>query len=208
MMSEPVCGVGDSRLASSHDTFLRPTVRHLHPSCPPTATMFSPHLRCHLARASRAAPSRWASTSPPPPSTFWRNFRLFTGATTLATISYFDALCPPEFAQLDGGYTEGPLVRARHDATENWVFIHVERALCGHEGVIHGGLPATLLDGTLARVVSLRHFRWIPWSPWRETWRRCARIYVNQVVNAGYVCQVDGVAHWELLQTIQPLGRP
>lgn len=47
-----------------------------------------------------------------------------------------------------------PLVRARHDAKENWVFIHVGRALCGHEGVIHGGLLATLLDETLARVVS------------------------------------------------------
>ena len=47
-----------------------------------------------------------------------------------------------------------PLVRARYDAKENWVFIHVGRALCGHEGVIHGGLLATLLDETLARVVS------------------------------------------------------
>ena len=43
-----------------------------------------------------------------------------------------------------------PLVRARHDSKENWVFIHVGRALCGHEGVIHGGLLATLLDETLA----------------------------------------------------------
>ncbi len=51
-----------------------------------------------------------------------------------------------------------PLVRARHDAKENWVFIHVGRALCGHEGVIHGGLLATLLDETLARVVRL-HLR-------------------------------------------------
>ena len=48
-----------------------------------------------------------------------------------------------------------PLVRARHDAKENWMFIHVGRALCGHEGVIHGGLLATLLDESLARVVSL-----------------------------------------------------
>ena len=48
-----------------------------------------------------------------------------------------------------------PLVRARYDAKENWVFIHVGRALCGHEGVIHGGLLATLLDETLARVVCL-----------------------------------------------------
>ncbi|KAI0761031.1 HotDog domain-containing protein [Trametes elegans] len=48
-----------------------------------------------------------------------------------------------------------PLVRARRDATENWIFIHVGRALCGHEGVVHGGLLATLLDESLARVALL-----------------------------------------------------
>ncbi|KAI0628455.1 Thioesterase/thiol ester dehydrase-isomerase [Trametes polyzona] len=48
-----------------------------------------------------------------------------------------------------------PLVRSRHDAKENWIFIHVGRALCGHEGVVHGGLLATLLDESLARVALL-----------------------------------------------------
>ncbi|CDO72697.1 hypothetical protein BN946_scf184985.g117 [Trametes cinnabarina] len=48
-----------------------------------------------------------------------------------------------------------PLVRSRHDHSENWIFIHVGRALCGHEGVIHGGLLATLLDESLARVALL-----------------------------------------------------
>ncbi|KAH9888547.1 Thioesterase/thiol ester dehydrase-isomerase [Cubamyces lactineus] len=48
-----------------------------------------------------------------------------------------------------------PLVRSRRDHTENWIFIHVGRALCGHEGVIHGGLLATLLDESLARVALL-----------------------------------------------------
>ena len=63
--------------------------------------MLSAHLRRHVIRASRAAPSRWASTSAPAPSTFWRNFRLFAGATTLASTSYYlGALYPPEFALL------------------------------------------------------------------------------------------------------------
>ncbi|KAF8495340.1 HotDog domain-containing protein [Gautieria morchelliformis] len=39
-----------------------------------------------------------------------------------------------------------PLVRARKDETEAWVFIHLGRAVCGHDGVVHGGLLATLLD--------------------------------------------------------------
>ena len=180
-------------------------------------------------RSARTTPARWASTSSTSSSTsssFRRNLKLVTGATTIASVSYYlGAMYPPEIAhllsprtalpplhpddpaaivhiaeleeQLDhlpvleahrarddrhewyetrpyvnlpeerrvnsltAGTLKGPgklaippLVRARHDAKENWVFIHVGRALCGHEGVIHGGLLATLLDETLARVVS------------------------------------------------------
>jgi len=49
-----------------------------------------------------------------------------------------------------------PLVRAKKDDTESMVFIHVGRALCGHDGIIHGGLLATLLDESLARTVRTR----------------------------------------------------
>lgn len=47
-----------------------------------------------------------------------------------------------------------PFVRARKDESEAWIFIHVGRGLCGHDGIIHGGLLATLLDESLARIVS------------------------------------------------------
>ncbi|KAG9313604.1 HotDog domain-containing protein [Chiua virens] len=44
------------------------------------------------------------------------------------------------------------LVRgARWDETEAVAIIHVGRGLCGHDGIVHGGLLATLLDETLAR---------------------------------------------------------
>lgn len=46
-----------------------------------------------------------------------------------------------------------PLVRARRDETEAVVITHVGRGLCGHDGIIHGGLLATLLDECLARTV-------------------------------------------------------
>ncbi|RPD72257.1 Thioesterase/thiol ester dehydrase-isomerase [Lentinus tigrinus ALCF2SS1-7] len=173
---------------------------------------------------------RWASTSSTSSSTastFRHNFKLFTGASAIASVSYYlGAMYPPEIAHLlsprtappplhpddpaalvhiaeledqlnhlpvleahrvrddkhewyetrpyvnlpeerrvnslTAGTLKGPgklaippLVRARHDSKENWVFIHVGRALCGHEGVIHGGLLATLLDETLARVALL-----------------------------------------------------
>ncbi|KAJ3478753.1 hypothetical protein NLI96_g9540 [Meripilus lineatus] len=48
-----------------------------------------------------------------------------------------------------------PLVRAKKDESENWLFLHVGRGLCGHDGIVHGGLLATLLDESLARVAIL-----------------------------------------------------
>ncbi|EPQ51683.1 Thioesterase/thiol ester dehydrase-isomerase [Gloeophyllum trabeum ATCC 11539] len=45
-----------------------------------------------------------------------------------------------------------PLVRARRDESESWVFVHVGRGVCGHEGIVHGGLLATLLDEGMGRV--------------------------------------------------------
>lgn len=47
-----------------------------------------------------------------------------------------------------------PLVRARKDEKEAMAIIHVGTALCGHEGIVHGGLLATLLDESLGRIVS------------------------------------------------------
>ncbi|PPQ64053.1 hypothetical protein CVT24_008866 [Panaeolus cyanescens] len=44
-----------------------------------------------------------------------------------------------------------PLIRVKNDESESLVFLHLGRGLCGHDGIIHGGLLATLLDETLAR---------------------------------------------------------
>ncbi|KAG1876277.1 HotDog domain-containing protein [Suillus subluteus] len=44
-----------------------------------------------------------------------------------------------------------PLVRARKDESEAIVVVHVGRGVCGHDGIIHGGLLATILDESLAR---------------------------------------------------------
>ena len=62
---------------------------------------------------------------------------------------------------LTAGVLRGPgklavhaLVRARKDEKESYVILHVGRALCGHDGIVHGGLLATLLDESLARNVS------------------------------------------------------
>ncbi|KZV76815.1 Thioesterase/thiol ester dehydrase-isomerase [Peniophora sp. CONT] len=48
-----------------------------------------------------------------------------------------------------------PVCRAKNDESESYIFIHVGRGLCGHDGIIHGGLIATLLDETLARTAIL-----------------------------------------------------
>ncbi|KAJ7288631.1 HotDog domain-containing protein [Mycena rebaudengoi] len=59
---------------------------------------------------------------------------------------------------LTGGALRGPgklalhpLARAKKDESETQVFVHLGRGLCGHDGIIHGGLLATLLDEALAR---------------------------------------------------------
>ncbi|KAF7353969.1 4HBT domain-containing protein [Mycena venus] len=44
-----------------------------------------------------------------------------------------------------------PLARVRKDERKAVVFVHLGRGLCGHDGIIHGGLLATLLDEVLAR---------------------------------------------------------
>ena len=59
-----------------------------------------------------------------------------------------------------------PLIRAKKDESESYVFLHLGRGLCGHDGIIHGGLLATLLDESLGRMVrtiifSRNLFRWL-----------------------------------------------
>ncbi|KAH8829548.1 HotDog domain-containing protein [Flagelloscypha sp. PMI_526] len=59
---------------------------------------------------------------------------------------------------LTAGALRGPgrlavpaLVRAKYDEQESAVWIHVGRGLCGYDGIVHGGLLATLLDETMGR---------------------------------------------------------
>jgi len=44
-----------------------------------------------------------------------------------------------------------PLVRVRRDEQEALIFVHVGKGLCGHDGIVHGGLLATLLDEGMGR---------------------------------------------------------
>ncbi|TFK38820.1 HotDog domain-containing protein [Crucibulum laeve] len=45
-----------------------------------------------------------------------------------------------------------PLVRSRKDESESIIVVHLGRGLCGHDGIVHGGLLATLLDESLGRM--------------------------------------------------------
>jgi len=44
-----------------------------------------------------------------------------------------------------------PLIRVRKDEKESLIFVHVGKGLCGHDGIVHGGLLATLLDEGMGR---------------------------------------------------------
>lgn len=44
-----------------------------------------------------------------------------------------------------------PILFAKSDESEAIAVVHLGRALCGHDGIIHGGLISTVFDETLAR---------------------------------------------------------
>ncbi|KAI0340660.1 Thioesterase/thiol ester dehydrase-isomerase [Trametopsis cervina] len=48
-----------------------------------------------------------------------------------------------------------PLVRAKKDESEAIIVIHVGTAVCGHEGIVHGGMLATLIDESFGRITIL-----------------------------------------------------
>ncbi|KAM0749748.1 Thioesterase/thiol ester dehydrase-isomerase [Meredithblackwellia eburnea MCA 4105] len=50
-----------------------------------------------------------------------------------------------------GKFAVAPLVFTTRDKKEAVFFVHVGGGMCGHEGVVHGGLLATLLDESLGR---------------------------------------------------------
>lgn len=54
-----------------------------------------------------------------------------------------------------GKFAVPPLVFTTADKRESVLVLHVGSGLCGHEGVVHGGLLATVLDEALGRTVSL-----------------------------------------------------
>ncbi|KAJ7250677.1 HotDog domain-containing protein [Mycena rebaudengoi] len=67
---------------------------------------------------------------------------------------------PPEVAgnKLTAGALRGPgklallpLARVKKDESEAIIIVHLGRGLCGHDGIVHGGLLATLLDEALGR---------------------------------------------------------
>lgn len=49
-----------------------------------------------------------------------------------------------------------PLAFVKNDESEALLIYHLGQDLCGHEGIVHGGVIATILDDSLARNVSLR----------------------------------------------------
>jgi len=48
-----------------------------------------------------------------------------------------------------------PLVFSTRDDSESIIILHLGRSMCGHDGIIHGGLVGTVLDETLARTAIL-----------------------------------------------------
>lgn len=48
-----------------------------------------------------------------------------------------------------------PLLRVKKDETESVGILHLGRQLCGHDGIVHGGMIAVAFDEFLGRPVCL-----------------------------------------------------
>lgn len=64
---------------------------------------------------------------------------------------------------LTGGALRGPgmlavppMVFAREDESEAVVIVHLGRSMCGHDGIVHGGMVGVVLDEATGRNVSWR----------------------------------------------------
>ena len=51
--------------------------------------------------------------------------------------------------------TTAPLIFTSLDLKHSIWIVHLGSEVCGHEGIVHGGLLAALLDDSLARTVSM-----------------------------------------------------
>lgn len=85
------------------------------------------------------------------------------------------AATPPGPHSLTGYSLKGPnrfaispLVFATRDKKEQIFFMHLGPGLCGHEGVVHGGLLGTVLDESLGRTVGFYLSPLFPPSPARS----------------------------------------
>jgi hypothetical protein len=83
-----------------------------------------------------------------------------TPLTPRYTLSRPYAATPPGPHSLSGYTLRGPgkfavppLVFTTKDKRESVLVVHVGGGLCGHEGVVHGGLLATVMDEALGRTV-------------------------------------------------------
>ncbi|GAA5900056.1 hypothetical protein JCM6882_002601 [Rhodosporidiobolus microsporus] len=121
--------------------------REVVPALPPAGDLSSPSETTSLTAASTAlAPTSPADTPLHPRYTLSRPY----------------AATPPGPHSLSGYTLRGPgkfalppLVFTSLDKKESVLIAHVGGGLCGHEGVVHGGLLATVMDEALGRTALL-----------------------------------------------------
>ncbi|KAJ7606031.1 HotDog domain-containing protein [Roridomyces roridus] len=119
------------------------------PAPPPPADPNSPAARAHTAALESALQSlpQLTALRTAADSGDWYEMRPHTTLTAeqRSTKLTAGALHGP------GRLALFPLSRVRRDESEQIIFTHLGRGLCGHDGIIHGGLLGTLLDESLVR---------------------------------------------------------
>ncbi|CAO3703358.1 unnamed protein product [Rhizopus stolonifer] len=74
-----------------------------------------------------------------------------------------------------------PVMFYNKSYTEITIIVHLGKNICGHDGIIHGGLSATLLDEALAAVVRKRRRE-------REREREITLAFTKQTICLGSSC--------------------
>lgn len=104
-----------------------------------------------MARRGRCGAGRRADRTPRLYQDRTRSALLRTSLEEPVPISYSSSLS----LRGPGKFAIPPLVFTNVAQTEGIFVLHLGTSLCGHEGIIHGGLLATILDEALARTAFL-----------------------------------------------------
>lgn len=134
-------------------------------------------LRALKVPAAPTTPAPTSSLTPPPPQTTTTELvPTYTESRPYARAPAGPHSLSAYTLRGPGKFAVPPLVFTSRDKREAVFVLHVGGGLCGHEGIVHGGVLATVLDEAMGRTVSFFLFLACCWGGGRRAgWKNCDR---------------------------------